>query len=210
MVEWFRDVVSDSALTYPVEAAFVAVDGFFPVVPGETVVITAALLASGGELVVWLVLLAAFAGAFAGDNVSYGFGAKIGRPAARRLFRGDRSTKMLGWARVQLRERGPLMILVARFIPGGRTATTFASGMLGMPWRRFAQADGVAAGVWSVYATALGYFGGETFKDSFWKPLLVSFAIAGLVAIAGEVVRRATDGGGDGRSYQEEGEEILS
>ncbi len=96
MIEWFEDVVSSSPWTYPVEAAFVALDGFFPVVPGETVIISAAVLASGGDLVIWLVALAAFAGALAGDNVSYMLGATAGRPAARRLFTGERSKTMLG------------------------------------------------------------------------------------------------------------------
>jgi hypothetical protein len=53
-----------------------------------------------------LVLLAALVGAFAGDNVSDGLGAKLGRAAARRLFSGERGARMLGWARRQLRERG--------------------------------------------------------------------------------------------------------
>lgn len=209
MLEWFRDLVSASAWTYLIEAGFVAVDAFFPVVPGETVVITAAVVAAGGDLVIWLVLLAAFLGALAGDNVSYALGANVGRPAARRLFKGDRSKRMLGWGRVQLRERGRLVILVARFIPGGRTATTFSAGMLDMSWRRFIEADLFAAAVWASYATALGWFGGRAFQESFWKPLLVSFAIAAVVALAGELVRRRRAKDHRERDYREEAEEIL-
>lgn len=209
MLDWFRELVSGNALTYPIEAAFVAVDGFFPVVPGESVVITAAVFASGGELVVWLVLLAAALGAFAGDNVSYALGANVGRPAAGRLFRGDRSLKLLGWGRVQLRKRGLLVLVVARFIPGGRTATTFSAGMLDMPWRRFARADGTAVALWSAYVTALGYFGGATFSESLWKPLLISFGIATVVALVGELIRRLRTSGRDERSYREEGEQAL-
>lgn len=209
MVEWFKDVVSESAWTYLVEAAFVAVDGFFPVVPGETVVITAAVIASGDGLVIWFVALAAFVGAVVGDNVSYLIGVKIGRPAARRFFRGDRSRTMLGWGRVQLRERGTIVIIAARFVPGGRTATTFSAGMLEMSWRRFIAADVAGAALWSAYTASLGWFGGSAFSESFWKPLAASFAVAGFVALLGELVRRLRTGDDGDRSYHREADGVL-
>lgn len=212
MLEWFTRLATGTALTYLVEAAFVSVDGFFPVVPGETVVITGAVLAVGGDLVIWLVLLAAFIGAVVGDNVSYLLGARVGQPAARRLFRGERSKRVLGWGRVQLRERGAVVIVVARFIPGGRTATTFSAGMLDMRWRTFLKADIPAAALWAGYATALGYFGGAAFRDSFWKPLAVSFALAGVIAMLGELARRIQTrrGGHRDADYLEEGERALT
>lgn len=210
MLASLTHVVSSSVWTYPVVVGVVALDGFCPILPGETVVITAAVAAANGDLVVWLVLLSAFAGAFAGDNVSYWLGTKLGRVAARRLFTGERPKRMLGWARRQLRDRGRLVIFVARFLPGGRTASTFAAGTLDMPWRRFAAADLPAAAVWAVYVTALGYLGGEAFKNSTWKPVVVSLAVAGVVALIGEVVRRV--GLRDRRVHRpdrEEGEQLV-
>ncbi len=194
MLDWFSGVASAGPWTYPAVALFVAVDGFFPVLPGETVAITASVAAGHGDLTVWLVVLAAFVGAVAGDNVSYLLGVKLGRAAARRLFKGDRSKRILAWAERQLRERGRVVILAARFVPGGRTATTFAAGTLEMPWGRFMQADLVAAAAWSGYVTAIGYFGGEAFQNSWWKALLLSFGLAAAAAIAGELTRRLTGG----------------
>jgi membrane protein DedA with SNARE-associated domain len=211
MFDWLTNAVSGALWTYPVVAGVVAIDAFLPIVPGETVVITAAIVAADGDLSVWLVLLAAFVGAFAGDNVSYGLGTRLGRAAARRLFAGERSARMLGWARRQLRERGRLVIFVARFLPGGRTASTFAAGSLGMPWRRFATADLPAAAVWAVYVTALGYFGGAAFEHSAWKPLLLSLGIAVAVSAAGEVARRVATRGGraTARADREEGRRLV-
>ncbi len=211
MLDVLTEVVSGSAWTYPIVVGLVALDGFLPIVPGETVVITAAIAASNGELTVWLVFLAALGGAFTGDNVSCWLGTNLGRGAARRLFTGERAKRMLGWARRQLRERGPLVIFVARFIPGGRTASTVAAGTLEMPWRRFAAADLSAAAVWAAYVTALGYIGGEAFKNSTWKPLVVSLGMAGLVAASGEVVRRIglRGGGGQHGLDREEGERVI-
>lgn len=85
------------------------------------------------------------------------------------------------------------MIVAARFVPGGRTATTFTAGTVGMRWRRFVGADAVAALLWSLYVTALGYLGGATFRDEEGKAIALSLGVAGTVALAGELARRANE-----------------
>lgn len=196
MFDWMTELVSGSPATYPIVAGFVALDAFFPVVPGETLVISSGVLAAKGQLSVVLVLAAGWSGALVGDNISYALGAHVGRPVVRRLFGGGRSKRMLEWATDQLRVRGRILIVAARFIPGGRTAVTFASGTVELPWRRFLAADLVGVTLWAVYATALGYVGGEAFEDSVWKPLLVAFAVAALVGAVGEGWRRYTQRSG--------------
>jgi membrane-associated protein len=47
---------------------------------------------------------------------------------------------MLGWAEKQLDKRGGAIIVVARFVPGGRTATTFVAGTTVYAYRKFALA----------------------------------------------------------------------
>lgn len=204
MFDALHDLVDAGAWSYLVVLAVVAVDAFFPVVPGETLAITAGVVAAGGSLDVRLVFLAALVGAVAGDNVSYALGAKLGRRAARRLFRGGRSRRMLAWARDQLERRGLVLIVAARFIPGGRTAVTFSSGALELAWRRFLVADVAGCTLWAAYATALGYFGGATFRESFWKPLAIALAVAALVSAAGEAVRRLKLTGDDAASRTRE------
>ena len=66
------------------------------------------------------------------------------------------------WADEQLRERGGELIVIGRFIPGGRTAVALSAGTLAYPWRRFIVFDVVAALVWATYAALLGYYGGRT------------------------------------------------
>ena len=183
-------VVGDSLWTFPAIVAAVGIDSVLPVAPGEAVVITAGVLAADGELNVVLVLVSAALGGFLGDNVSYLLGVSLGRPAERRLFRSERGRRRAAWARRQLEERGAAIIIAARFIPGGRTATTFSSGTLEMPWRRFATIDAFAASLWAAYVTALGYFGGSTFEESLWKPLLLAALVAVVVAAGAEGLRR--------------------
>jgi membrane protein DedA with SNARE-associated domain len=189
--EWLKDAVGGQVWTYPAIVAAVALDSVLPLAPGEAMMITAGVLAANGDLILILVILAGFAGGLLGDNASYALGASLGRKAKRRFFSSGRSSQRLEWARRQLQERGGVIIVAARFIPGGRTATTFSAGTLAMPWRRFVAADAIAAALWATYIALLGYFGGATFEEDLWKPLLAAGGVAVLVAMGGELIRRA-------------------
>jgi len=189
--EWLENAIGGEVWTYPAIVAAVAFDSLLPVAPGETVMITAGVLAADGDLSALLVIAAGTAGSLLGDNASYGLGAFLGRRAERRFFSSDRSRARIEWARGQLRRRGRVIIVVARFVPGGRTATTFAAGALEMPWRRFLVADAIAAGLWASYMTMLGYFGGTTFENDLWKPILAAGLVAAAVAAGAELLRRA-------------------
>jgi membrane-associated protein len=189
--EWLEDAIGGQVWTYPALIVAVALDSIFPIAPGEAMMITAGVLAANDDLILPLVILAGAAGSLLGDNASYGIGATLGRRAERRFFSSGRSRQRLEWARRQLRERGAVIIVAARFIPGGRTATTFSAGTLGMPWRRFVAIDAVAAVLWATYIALLGYFGGATFEEDLWKPLLAASGVAVIVAAGGELFRRA-------------------
>ena len=188
MLETFTDFVSGSPWTYAFLFAVAAVDAFFPLVPSETSVIAAGVLAASGDLVLVLVIALAAAGAIVGDNISYWIGRTVGHRVAARFFSGARH-KRLEQAERGLAERGGYLILVARFIPGGRTAVTLAAGTLEFPWRRFLAYDVAAGVIWASYAALLGYFGGRTFEESPLKGLAVAFGIAVAVAAVVELVR---------------------
>ena len=104
-------------------------------------------------------------------------------------MRGGKAQKTLDWAERQLTQRGGELILVARFVPGGRTAVTLAAGTLAFPWRRFAVFDAIAALIWALYASLLGYFGGRAFENEAWKGLVLAFGLAFAVTGGVEVVR---------------------
>jgi membrane-associated protein len=188
------EYVSESPLTYGVLFLVSALDAFFPLVPSETAVIAAGTLAGSGGLLLWVVIPAAALGAFVGDNISYGLGALFGERAARRLFSGEKGRRRLRTAQRLLDRYGAMVIIAARFIPGGRTATTFAAGMLDMTWRRFLLYDAIAAVIWGVYAAMIGYLGGSAFREDIWKALALGFGIALAVTGAIELVRRLRGG----------------
>jgi membrane-associated protein len=184
------DAVSGSDWSYLVVFAVAMIDAFFPIVPSEATAIAAGVVAGTGGLNVWLCILAAALGAIAGDNISFALGHFLGYRVERRFFAGEKSQKRLKWAQDMLDKRGGYLIVVARFIPGGRTVTTFTAGFVETyPWRRFLMFDILAGFIWGSYAVLLGYFGGKTFEEEPWKGLLLAFALALAVTGVIELVR---------------------
>jgi membrane-associated protein len=183
------DALSGSSWSYAIVFAIATLDAFFPIVPSETVAITAGVLAGSSDLSVVVSILAAGGGAFLGDNISYGIGHFFGERTVNRFFTGKKAKGRLVWAERQLEERGAYIITVARFIPGGRTATTFSAGYVKFPWRKFLVFDGIAATIWGSYTVLLGYFGGSQFEKEPWKGLLLAFVVALAVTGLIEAVR---------------------
>jgi membrane-associated protein len=190
MFDEFSQLVSDaSGWAYAIIFLVAFLDAIVPVVPSETVVITAGVVAAAGDLSLPMVIPAAAAGAFLGDNTAYLIGRRFGSRVTERFFSGEKARKRIEWAERQLQERGGELIAVGRFIPGGRTAVTLSAGLLRFPWRRFVLFDAAAALGWALYASLLGYFGGRTFEEAAWKGLLLALGIAFAVAAGIEVVR---------------------
>ena len=184
--------LSDSPQAYVIVFGLAALDAVFPVVPSETGLILAGYLCTQAPyLSLWLVILVAAAGAFVGDSASYALGRYLGRPIlSSRVFGGPRTRKATVWAETQLTRRGGMLIVVARFIPGGRTAVTLTCGITRYRYARFAMFDAVAALIWAVYGALLGYLGGRMFQDKAWAALLVAFGIAGSITLATEAWQR--------------------
>jgi membrane-associated protein len=186
MTEW----VSGEWWSYLVIFAIAAIDAFFPLVPSETLVVIGGNLAGSGDLHFLLVILAGAMGAIVGDNISYGAGTLLGERTVKRWFRSAKWHRRLEWAERTLDERGAYIILIARFIPGGRTAVTFSAGYVhAFPWRRFIMYDVIAAFIWATYAASLGYFFGKTFEEHPVWGIVLAIAIAITAGLLVEVVR---------------------
>lgn len=186
----FTHLVAEASLwAYVVILLFAAFDAILPIVPSETAVITAGVVASSGDLFLPLVVAVAAGGAFAGDNIGYLLGRRYGTRINERFFGGEKAKRRVAWAEHQLTERGGELIAAGRFIPGGRTAVTLSAGTLAYPWPRFATFDAIAAAVWALYGSLLGFFGGRAFENSPLTGLLMAFGIALAVTVTIEVVR---------------------
>ncbi len=134
--------------------------GFF--LPGDSLLLTAGLLASHGDLKLWVLLVALAPAAILGDNVGYWFGKKVGPPIFSRenslLFR----RKNLLAAKAFYDKHGGKTIVLARFMPFIRTFAPIVAGAVEMPYLRFVTWN-IAGGVlWATGLTLAGYFLGET------------------------------------------------
>lgn len=191
MLESLTELISASPWTYAAIFGIAALDAVFPVLPSETAVITAGVVAGSGDLSLALLIALGAFGAFVGDSGAYGVGRLVDRRVRRLLAAGRRGQRRFELVERAFAARGSFLILVGRFVPGGRTAVTVTAGATGFPYRRFA-ALALAAGVmWATYAALLGYLGGRVFEDDPLKAMLVGFGLAGLAALMIEVARRA-------------------
>ena len=147
------DACLHSLWLLPVLAVMIAADGPVPVLPSETILMSAAAAAFGIHDVRGIVGLfaAALVGSIAGDIVCFWLGRCSNRflPAAARADCG-----LAQWVKANL-FRSPVVALVgARLLPGGRLVSTAAAGRVGLPLRRFLPGSLVSSCVWSVYMLA--------------------------------------------------------
>lgn len=191
--------MADSPWLLVAVLALATIDGFFPPVPSESVVIAVAVLAMTGEGPnLWLLILVAALGAFTGDVIAYSIGRKV--PIDRlRIFQGRRGRASLAWARRALANRGTVLILSARFVPVGRVAVNMTAGAVGFPRPRFFLIAAIAAVVWGGYSTLLGIGAGVFLHD---HPLIaIAAGVTGgvLIGFVVDAILRRVQGRFGGR-----------
>ena len=126
-------------------------DGFFPPVPSESLVVA---LAAVGHPPWWLVIPVAAVGAICGDNIAYWVGRQLGH--TKFFTGGPKRQKTVPRATPHRRGRGPLGLWAARYIPGGRGVGNAMAGATRFSYRVFLPIDALAGVLWAGYATAIG------------------------------------------------------
>jgi membrane-associated protein len=180
-----------SVLSYALAVALPLLDAIIPVLPSETVIIALGVATAGStDPRLALLVACAAAGAFLGDNLCYILGRRFGPRVEGRFFRGEKGARRLAWAERSLGRFGMQLIIVCRFIPGGRTAVTLCCGIIGYPRRRFVIATAVAAVIWACYAFFLGRIGGRAFEGRPWAGFAVAFGITLVLSGLVEAIRR--------------------
>ncbi|MHB1906926.1 MAG: DedA family protein [Acidimicrobiales bacterium] len=155
------------------------------VLPGETSVIVAGVIASQGRLNVGVLCAVVVAAAVVGDTVGYEVGRRFGpRLLERRVF--ERRRAALERALAALERRGPTFVFIGRFTAFLRAVTPGLAGLSGMAYRRFLLANAAGGLIWGVAYTLLGYFAGHALSTierwSSW------FALGVLVLVVAAVV----------------------
>lgn len=189
LLAWL-DTFTGSPWFYLVVFGIALFDSVIPIVPSETTVILGGIAAGRGNLEIALVILTGACGAFLGDCTAYQIGRRAGGLLSRWFFRGERGAQRLERAGEAIAKRGGVLLITGRFIPGGRTAVTFACGLTGQPfWGWFARWDALATVVWASYAGLLGYLFGDRFKNDHATAFWLAFGTALGVTVLIEVIR---------------------
>lgn len=180
-----------SPISYLVAFAFPALDAILPFLPSESLLIVLGVATAGSSdpRIALLVALAA-CGAFAGDNLCYLIGRRFGPAAERRVFAGEKGQRRRVWAHNALDRYGARLIIVCRFVPGGRTAVTLTCGVVGYPRRTFILATACAGVIWALYSFFIGRLGGRAFEDRPWAGFLLAVGAAVAISLLVELVRR--------------------
>src|ERR1700759_3844507 len=164
----------DSILSFVIPA----LDAIFPVLPSETAVIALGVATAGStDPRIALLVGGAALGAFLGDNLCYLIGRRFGPRVERGFFSWARGAPQRAWAERSLDRYGTQLIIVCRFIPGGRTAVTLCCGMIGYPRRWYVPGTAVAAAALVLYSFFNGRLGGRAFEHNVWAVLLLSLGI---------------------------------
>ena len=165
-------------------------DAFLPLVPSEAAVLLAGTFAASQGPNLGLVIAAGAAGAVLGDHVAYAAGRGLGSRLLARSHPGSHAARIHGWAREATERRGGPVLVAARFLPGGRTATTLTMGATRFPLRSFVGYDAVACVTWAVYCSSIGYVGGRLFVEHPVAGMGAGMAVAATVGVLVELVTR--------------------
>ena len=186
---------------YLAVVGLVLIEDFGVPVPGETILVLAAVYAGTGRLNIALVGLLAFCGAVLGDNVGFALGHFGGRRLVDRYGRYVFLTReRLDRATSFFERHGGKIIVVARFIEGLRQANGIIAGTSGMRWARFLLFNAIGAALWVATWTSIGYLSGSHLNaiydtaTRYSTYLAIALAVMAFVIIVRRVRRRRGQG----------------
>jgi membrane protein DedA with SNARE-associated domain len=176
---------------YLAVGGFVLLEDFGVPVPGEILLISAAIFAGAGQLNIALVIAVAVLGAVIGDNIGYAVGRLGGRPLAERWGRFVFLTPArLDRAETFFNAHGGKVVTVARFIEGLRQVNGLLAGIAGMGWLKFLGFNALGAVLWVGTWAGLGFVAGThmaviyaEFERYRWYAIGVLVLVAGIVVV---------------------------
>lgn len=175
---------------------FVESGVLFPVLPGDTLLFVAGMLAAGtaaagqADFRLWQLLVFIPIAAILGGQVGYFIGRYVGtamfKPNARVL-----KQKYLDEAHLFFEQRGPFAIVIARFVPIVRTLAPITAGAARMNYGAFTLFNGIGAVVWGIGLPLLGYGLGQfEIIQKLLEPIFILIAVASVMPMVVEWYKR--------------------
>jgi membrane-associated protein len=200
-------MVATPAWAYLAIFGFLTVDAMVPVVPIQAIMITSGALTVYGGLDLPLVIAVGALGMFTGDSIAFILGRTAGHvgnhwlsgrlSALRKRFAPKNEDSGSSASKTKraaerftrgLRRPGPLVLLLCRFVPGGRMAAGYHAGRTGYPIKFFVAYDGAAAIAWATYGGLVGHIGGTAITQSAWRLFAIAATAAVIFGTAGWIL----------------------
>ena len=179
---WIETVMSTEWI-YPLVAALIFGDCFFPVLPSEIPLnMAGAWSGSQGFPHLPTMFFVALIAAMMGDNLCFLLGTRF-MPLLKRVPKGSKAYEGLNWVKRNMRRGGGAAIIIARFIPSARLFRTILLGSMRVPWIVFVDFDTIGVALGAGEALAIGYLGGMAFSNSPVLAVVVSIIAAIIIGV---------------------------
>jgi membrane protein DedA with SNARE-associated domain len=173
---------------YLAVGGFVLLEDFGVPLPGETILIAAAIFAGSGHMNIAVVFVVAVVAAIIGDNIGFLIGHFGGRPLVHRFGRYIFLTpERLENAEDYFNRHGGKIVTIARFIAVLRQVNGILSGIIGMHWAKFLAFNALGAVLWVATWAGLGYLAGQhivAIYSAIERYSWYAFAAAAVIAAA--------------------------
>jgi len=178
---------------YLAVGGFITLEDFGIPVPGETILIAAAVYAGAGKLNIALVMVIGIVAAVIGDNIGYAIGAYGGRRVVERYGKYVLITpERLDKAERFFSKHGGGVVVVARFIEGLRQLNGIIAGTSSMRWQKFVAFNFLGAVLWVGTWSMVGYFAGDHIDVIYAQITRYSlYVLIGLVVVGAAFLGRA-------------------
>ena len=164
---------------------------FFPL-PGDSLLFTAGVLASGLGFNLYLLITLVFFATFVGGIAGYYIGVYIEQFRKRALFKKILKDEHMQAAHEFFAKHGSYAVILSRFVPIVRTFVPIAAGVARMNFSKFLRSSFISSLLWSSIVTLLGYFLGKEFPQihNYLSYLIIVIVIISLVPVALEWRRK--------------------
>ena len=167
--------------------------------PGESLLIFAAILAGKGEISLPLLMLSSWAGAVMGDNLGYLLGRRFGRGVIVRYgARFGINAERLARVEAVFARYGPFTVAFARFVNVLRQLNGVVAGIMRMHWKRFVVFNALGGALWISVWTIAGFYLGKHVSNfaAIARALEHGGAILGVVVLFAALAYAASRGRG--------------
>ncbi len=154
--------------------------------PGDSVLFSVGLLASQGSLDIKILVPLIITAAILGDSVGYWFGAKVGPKLFEREDSRIFKKKYLEETKGYFDTYGPLILILARFIPAARTFAPILAGVGRMKYSEFLRYNIIGGILWGAGVTLLGYYLGSYIPgiDQYLYPIIGLIILVSALPVA--------------------------